>query len=75
MTEVKIGLDVASSTFYKDGSYTVATNKYTTAALIEYYRHLTAAYPIISIEDPLQEEDYEGFAEATRVLSYASRWG
>jgi enolase len=66
--EVKIGLDVASSTFYKDGSYTVAMNKYTTAALIEYYKHLTAVYPIISIEDPLQEEDYEGFAEATRVL-------
>jgi len=69
VAEVKIGLDVASSTFYKDGSYTVAMNKYTTAALIEYYKHLTAVYPIISIEDPLQEEDYEGFAEATRVLS------
>ena len=68
VAEVKIGLDVAASTFYKDGSYTVAMNKYTTAALIEYYKHLTAAYPIISIEDPLQEEDYEGFAEATRVL-------
>ncbi|MCX6655708.1 MAG: phosphopyruvate hydratase, partial [Candidatus Bathyarchaeota archaeon] len=52
----------------KDGSYTVAMNKYTTAALIEYYKHLTAVYPIISIEDPLQEDDYEGFAEATRIL-------
>lgn len=68
VAEVKIGLDVAASTFYKDGSYTVAMNKYTTPALIEYYKHLTAVYPIISIEDPLQEEDYEGFAEATRVL-------
>lgn len=68
VAEVKIGLDVASSTFYKDGSYTVAMNKYTTAALIEYYKHLTAVYPIISIEDPLQEDDYEGFAEATRIL-------
>jgi enolase len=68
VAEVKIGLDVASSTFYKNGSYTVAMNKYTTAALIEYYKHLTAVYPIISIEDPLQEDDYEGFAEATRIL-------
>jgi enolase len=68
VAEVKIGLDVAASTFYKDGYYTVAMNKYTTPALIEYYKHLTAVYPIISIEDPLQEEDYEGFAEATRVL-------
>jgi enolase len=66
--EVKIGLDIASSTFYKEGVYTVAVAKYTTGELIEYYRELIAAYPIISIEDPLQEEDYEGFAEATRVL-------
>jgi enolase len=69
MGEVKIGLDVASSTFYKDGAYTVAVTEYTTDELIEYYRELVAAYPIISIEDPLQEEDYEGFAEATRVLT------
>jgi enolase len=66
--EVKIGLDIASSTFYKEGVYTVAVAKYTTGELIEYYRELIAAYPIISIEYPLQEEDYEGFAEATRVL-------
>ncbi len=68
LSEVKIGLDIASSTFYREGVYTVAEAKYTTGELIEYYRKLIAAYPIISIEDPLQEEDYEGFAEATRVL-------
>ncbi|OGD61288.1 phosphopyruvate hydratase [Candidatus Bathyarchaeota archaeon RBG_13_52_12] len=68
MAEVKIGLDVASSTFYKNGAYTVTETEYTTDEIIDYYRELVAAYPIISIEDPLQEEDYEGFAEATRVL-------
>jgi enolase len=68
LREVKIGLDVASSTFYKDGVYTVAGRKYATGELIEYYRELAAAYPIVSIEDPLQEEDYEGFVEATKLI-------
>ncbi|MFA5869124.1 MAG: phosphopyruvate hydratase [Candidatus Bathyarchaeia archaeon] len=68
LREVKIGLDVASSTFYKDDAYTVAGVKYTTGELIEYYRELAAAYPIVSIEDPLQEEDYEGFVEATKLI-------
>ena len=68
-SEVKIGLDVASSTFYKEGVYTVAGGKFTTGELIELYRELATAYPIVSIEDPLQEEDYEGFAEATKLLS------
>ncbi len=66
--EVKIGIDVASSTFYKDNSYTVAGVNYDTDELIELYRELVAAYPIISIEDPIQEEDYEGFAKATKLL-------
>jgi enolase len=68
MDEVKIGLDVASSTFYKDDAYKVAGVNYTTDELIELYRELIAAYPIISIEDPIQEEDYEGFAKATKLL-------
>ena len=66
--EVKIGMDVASSTFYKDDSYTVAGVNYDTDELIELYRELVAAYPIISIEDPIQEEDYEGFVRATKLL-------
>lgn len=66
--EVKIGLDVASSTFYKDGVYTVSGKKYTTDELIELYRELAATFPIISIEDPLQEEDFEGFVKATRLI-------
>ena len=66
--EVKIGLDVASSTFYKDGVYTVSGKKYTTDELIELYRELAATFPIISIEDPLQEEDFEGFVKATQLI-------
>ena len=66
--EVKIGMDVASSTFYKDDFYTVAGVNYDTDELIELYRELVAAYPIISIEDPIQEEDYVGFVKATKLL-------
>jgi enolase len=66
--DVKIGMDVASSTFYKDDSYMVAGVCYTTDELIELYRELIVAYPIISIEDPIQEEDYEGFVKATKLL-------
>jgi enolase len=66
--EVRLAMDVAASTFYKDGAYTVTGKQYSTGEMIEYYRELAAAYPIVSIEDPLQEEDFEGFAEATRTL-------
>ena len=66
--EVKIGLDVASSTFYKDGFYTVSGKKYTTDELIELYRELVAKFPIISIEDPLHEDDFEGFVKATKLI-------
>jgi enolase len=66
--EVRLAMDVAASTFYKDGAYTIAGKQYSTGEMIEYYRELVAAYPIVSIEDPLQEEDFEGFTEATRAL-------
>jgi enolase len=65
---IKIGLDVAASTFYKEGTYIVTGKQYSTNQLIEYYRQLVDAYPIVSIEDPLEEEDYTGFANLTKVL-------
>jgi len=66
--DVRIGLDVASSTFYKDGVYTVSGTKYDTDELIEFYRELAAAYPIVMIEDPLEEEAFEGFVKATNKI-------
>ncbi|MBM3291862.1 phosphopyruvate hydratase [Candidatus Bathyarchaeota archaeon] len=65
---VKIALDVASSTFYKDEFYTIAGKKYSTPELIDVYKELIKKYPIISIEDPIFEEDYEGFVEITKAL-------
>jgi enolase len=66
--EIKIGLDVAASTFYKNGIYTVTGKQYSTNQLIEFYKQLADIYPIVSIEDPLEEEDYTGFANLTKVL-------
>lgn len=66
--KVKLALDIASSTFYHDGAYTVAGKKYTTDEMIDLYKGLVEKYPIISIEDPLQEEDYEGFAKVTKEV-------
>jgi len=65
---VALAMDVAATTFHSEGGYLVAGRRLGRGDLIDYYRELTAAYPIVSIEDPLHEEDFEGFAEATRAL-------
>jgi enolase len=59
-------MDVAASSFYNDGFYTVAGNNLDTGEMIDLYRDLVGGYPLVSIEDPLQEDDFKGFAEVTR---------
>jgi enolase len=67
--EVSLAMDVAASSFYRAGEgYRVAGDVLNRSELIELYRELVDAYPIVSIEDPLEEEDFEGFAEATKAL-------
>jgi len=64
-----LAMDVAATTFYKPGEgYVVAEKVLSQGDLIEYYADLAASYPIVSIEDPLHEEDFEGFAEITSAL-------
>ncbi len=63
---VSLAMDVAASNFYKEGGYTVAGENMDTGEMIDLYKELVDAYPLVSIEDPLQEEDFEGFAEVTR---------
>ena len=63
---VSLAMDVAASSFYEEGGYTVAGERLNTGEMIDLYKELVDAYPLVSIEDPLQEEDFEGFAEATR---------
>ncbi len=63
--EVSIGLDVASSEFYKDGIYYFEGKSMTADQMIEYYDTLISKYPIISIEDALAEEDWENWKKLT----------
>ena len=66
---VSLAIDVAASSFYEEGEgYSVAGEVLETGGLIDLYRELVETYPIVSIEDPLHEEDFEGFAEVTRCL-------
>ena len=65
-----MAIDAASSEFYKDGKYDLAgEGKVKTAAeMVEFYADLVAKYPIISIEDGLAEEDWEGWKLLTERL-------
>ena len=64
----RLAMDVAASSFYKDGGYSFMGKTLSRGELIDVYMELVSKYPISSIEDPLEEEDYEGFAEITRAL-------
>ncbi|MBA7607479.1 Enolase [subsurface metagenome] len=62
-TDLHIALDPAASEFFKDGSYVLAREgtTLTSAEMAEYYVKLAAAYPIISIEDGMAEDDWDGW--------------
>jgi enolase len=65
-----LAMDVAASSFFKgDGVYSFKGKDVTTGGLIDVYSELVSKYQIKSIEDPLEEEDYEGFVELTKALS------
>jgi len=66
--EIKIGLDPAASSFYRDGAYYIDGKSLSPEEMIDYYADLVATYPIILLEDPLEEEAYEDFAEITARL-------
>ena len=68
--DVCYAIDVAASEFYRDGKYHLdgEGKVLTTDELIAYYKDLVETYPIISIEDPVDENDWEGFAKVTKEL-------
>jgi enolase len=68
--DVMIALDPASSSFFKDGKYVLASEKrsLTSAEMVDYYAELVHKYPIISIEDGMAEEDWDGFKLLTKKL-------
>lgn len=67
-TQVSIGLDVASSEFFKDGVYNFEGETKTSDEMIEFYEKLISEYPIISIEDGLAEEDWAGWKKLTEKI-------
>ncbi|MCT2177164.1 phosphopyruvate hydratase [Brachybacterium muris] len=67
-TDVALALDVAASEFFEDGSYTFEGEKKSATEMIEYYAELVDAYPLVSIEDPLDEDDWEGWKAMTERL-------
>ncbi len=60
-----IALDVAASELYKVGKYSLDGKKITSAQMTTYFAKLAAKYPVISIEDPLDEEDWKGWKQLT----------
>ncbi|MER5999075.1 phosphopyruvate hydratase [Nonomuraea angiospora] len=66
--DVALALDVAASEFHKDGVYTIDGKGLSAQELIEFYADLVANYPLVSIEDPLDEEDWAGWKAITEAL-------
>jgi len=66
--QVALALDVAASEFYEDGVYTFEGANKTSEEMIDYYAGLVRAYPLVSIEDPLNEEDWDGWKAMTERL-------
>jgi len=66
--DVAIALDAASTEFFADGVYTLEGDKLSSADLVSYYEKLLAQFPIVSIEDGLAEDDWEGWAALTAAV-------
>jgi len=67
-TDIALALDVAASEFYGDGAYRFEGAPKSAAEMTAYYADLVASYPIVSIEDPLDEEDWDGWKAITSEL-------
>jgi enolase len=67
-TDIALALDVAASEFHGDGGYSFEGAGKSSGQMIEYYVELVDSYPIVSIEDPLDEEDWDGWIALTEQL-------
>jgi len=66
--DIALALDVAASEFYKDGAYQFEGKSRTASEMTDYYAELVDAYPLVSIEDPLFEDDWDGWKILTDRL-------
>jgi enolase len=67
-TDIVLAMDVAATEFHSDGAYVFEGSPKSTEEMINYYAKLAEAYPIVSIEDPLDEEDWAGWSAMTAQL-------
>lgn len=67
-TDVVLALDAASSEFYNNGKYVVDGKEHTSEQLVAYYKNLVEKYPIFSIEDGLDQNDWDGWKKLTETL-------
>jgi enolase len=67
-TDFGLALDVAASEFYTDGVYTFEKSSKTAEEMSAYYASLVADYPLVSIEDPLNEDDWDGWKTLTDAI-------
>ncbi len=65
--KIKLGMDAASSEFFKNGKYHIDGKALSRKELVDYYKALIKDYPIIVLEDPFAEEDWQGFADITKA--------
>src|SRR5699024_3987991 len=66
--DIALALDVASSEFFKDGKYHFEGGEHTAEEMADVYAELVDEYPIVSIEDPLQEDDWDGYIALTAQI-------
>ena len=66
--DVALALDVAATEFHKDGFYSFEGKQLRSSEMIEYYSSLLDQYPLVSIEDPLSEDDWGGWKEITDAM-------
>ncbi len=67
-TDIAMALDVAATEFFKDGKYHFEGKPHSAEEMISYYEGLVEAFPLVSIEDPLDENDWDGWASMTKRL-------
>ena len=67
-SDIGLAMDVAATEFYKDGSYHFEGSNLSATEMINYYQELLDSYPLLSIEDPLSEDDWSGWADITKAM-------
>ncbi|MFM9141715.1 MAG: phosphopyruvate hydratase [Actinomycetota bacterium] len=66
--EIALAMDVAATEFFKDGKYEFEGSRLSADEMISYYQSLVDSYPLVSIEDPLSEDDWDGWIKITKEL-------